>query len=85
MGRKEIEQRVKDILADKMDVDARQITPEARLVDDLGMDSLAAIEVVFALKEAFQIDIQQESLENDMQNMTLVRDIIEYIRDRVRE
>jgi len=79
MNREEIEQKVKEILADILDIDAKKIELNSDLVNDFGMDSFGAIEVVFALKEQFKIDIPEE----DLKNIKLVSEIVEYIKSHL--
>ena len=49
---------------------------EARLADDLGADSLAAVELSMALEEAFDVTISDE----DLPNMKTVGDLVNFIR-----
>ena len=48
---------MRDIIVETMACDAEQVTLEASLADDLGADSLAAVELVMALEEAAGIKI----------------------------
>ena len=73
MDREKIEQKVKEILADRLDIDVKKIKSDSDLVDDLGMDSLAAIEVTYAIKDRFGIDIY----DGDFSKIKKVRDIAE--------
>jgi len=73
MDREEIEQKVKEILADRLDIDIKKIKSDSDLVDDLGMDSLAAIEVTYAIKDRFGIDIY----DGDFSETKRVKDIVE--------
>lgn len=51
------EARVKEIIAEQLGVDIEQVTDNANLMDDLGADSLDTVELVLALEEEFDIDI----------------------------
>jgi len=75
MDRKQIEQKVKEILADRLDIDINEIKLDSDLVDDLGMDSFCALELQFELKEQLGIEI----LQNRFSRINTVRDIINYI------
>ena len=55
--------------------DAGEVTPEASLSDDLGADSLAAVELVMALEEATGLSIAEE----DAANLKTVGDILTYL------
>lgn len=47
--------KVRDIIAVELQVDANKVVPDARLRQDLGMDSVAALNILFAAEEAFGI------------------------------
>ena len=57
MSDKSIEDRVKDIIVDQLGVNADQVTPEAKFVEDLGADSLDTVELVMAFEEEFDIEV----------------------------
>ena len=63
MSDKSIEDRVKDIIVDQLGVNADQVTPEAKFVEDLGADSLDTVELVMELEEEFDISIPEEAAE----------------------
>ena len=75
IDRAAVELAVKDIVADKLNVDKNKIGAQADLIDDLGMDSFGAIEVVFELEDKFEIKIP----EDDIKKIKTVQDIVEYI------
>ena len=54
------EDRVKEIIAKELEVEAKQLNPEAKFIEDLGADSLDIVELVMALEEEFGIDIPDE-------------------------
>ena len=49
MADKSTEQRVKDIIVEQLGVNADQVTPEAKFIEDLGADSLDTVELVMAV------------------------------------
>jgi len=55
-----IEQRVKKIVAEQLDVKEEEIKNESSFVDDLGADSLDTVELVMALEEEFETEIPDE-------------------------
>ncbi|MCS7089777.1 MAG: acyl carrier protein [Verrucomicrobiota bacterium] len=77
MAENSIEQRVRKIIAEQLDVNPDQVTPEARLIDDLGADSLDAVELIMALEEEFGHDIPDEQAEK----LQTVGDVIKYIEE----
>ncbi|SMP07817.1 acyl carrier protein [Desulfurobacterium pacificum] len=71
-----IEQKVREIVADRLGVDPEEVTPEASFIEDLGADSLDTVELVMALEEEFGIEIPDE----DAEKIQTVGDAIEYIQ-----
>ena len=68
-------EKVRDIIVETLGCDAEAVTPAASLSDDLGADSLAAVELVMALEEAAGISIAEE----DAVNLKTVGDIMAYL------
>jgi acyl carrier protein len=54
---------VLDILVEQLGVEKSQLTPEARLEEDLGADSLDIVEIAMALDEQFHISLPDEAIE----------------------
>ena len=69
------EDRVKEIIAKELEVELKQLTPEAKFIEDLGADSLDIVELVMALEEEFGIEIPDE----DAEKITRVKEAVEYI------
>lgn len=63
MSDKTNEERVKEIIVDQLGVNADQVTPEAKLLEDLGADSLDAVELVMAIEEEFGIEVPDDEAE----------------------
>lgn len=68
-------EKVRNVIAETLGCDVEDVTREAKLIDDLGADSLASVELVMALEEATGISIDDESLPN----MKTVGDIMDYL------
>ncbi len=69
------EAKIKDIIVEQLGVNADQVTPEAKMIEDLGADSLDAVELVMAIEEEFGIEIPDEEAEK----LSAVGDIITYV------
>ncbi|MBW3637511.1 MAG: acyl carrier protein [Armatimonadetes bacterium] len=67
--------KVKEIVADELSVDAGIVTPQARFVEDLGADSLDVVELVMRFEEEFEIEIPDE----DAEKITTVGEAVSYI------
>lgn len=68
-------EKVKEIIVETISCDEEKVTMEAKLADDLGVDSLDAVELNMALEEAFEITISDE----DLVNFVTVGDIVKHI------
>jgi acyl carrier protein len=73
--KKEIVEKVKQIISEQLGVDENEVTPSASFVDDLGADSLDQVELVMALEEHFGVEIPDE----DAEKLRTVQDAIGYI------
>ncbi|MGI6220909.1 MAG: acyl carrier protein [Coriobacteriales bacterium] len=70
-------EQVRDVIVETISCDADEVTMETHLADDLGADSLDAVELNMAFEDTFDISIPDE----DMQEMKTVADIVNYIED----
>ncbi|HMM39968.1 MULTISPECIES: acyl carrier protein [Desulfovibrio] len=70
-----IAEKVKGIIVDQLGVSADEVKPEASFVEDLGADSLDLTELIMAIEEEFDIEIDDE----DAQKIVKVKDAIDYI------
>ena len=59
-------EKVADIIADTSEIDRELITPESHTIDDLGIDSLDFLDIVFAIDKAFGIKIPLEQWTQDV-------------------
>jgi len=78
MEKSEIEAKVKEVVAEQLNVDASKVVPEASFIDDLGADSLDTVELVMALEEKFGLEIPDEEAEK----IKTVGIAIDYIADK---
>jgi acyl carrier protein len=74
---KTVEQRVKDIIVEQLGVNADQVTPDAKFIDDLGADSLDIVELIMALEEEFGIEVP----DNEAEKLLSVGDVVKYIEE----
>jgi acyl carrier protein len=79
---KSIEQRVKEIIVNQLNVNEEQITPEASFLDDLGADSLDTVELIMAFEEEFKDEIKGEIPEADAEKLQTVGQVIDYIKGK---
>ena len=69
---------VKEIIVKELKVDAAKVTPEALIKEDLGADSIDAVEVIMALEDEFNISISDDAA----QNIKTVQDLVNYIESK---
>jgi acyl carrier protein len=74
----EIAERLRAIVAKELKRDVSSITPQHTLRDDLGLNSLDAIELMFRIEEEFDLSIPDD----DMQGFVKVGDVIDYLQRR---
>lgn len=68
-------EKLKEIIVEELGVDAEEVTLEANLTDDLGADSLDAVELVMAIEDAFELKVSDEVA----QNFQTVQQIVDFI------
>jgi acyl carrier protein len=62
MSRDEIFKEVQGVLVDALGVDEEEVTPEAKLMGDLGAESIDFLDIVFRMEKAFGLKIPREEL-----------------------
>lgn len=70
--------KIREILSQYVEVSADKIVPEADLITDLGLNSLDVLNIILEFEDEFGIEID----ENDIDQLTTVGDIAEYIEAR---
>lgn len=69
-------EKIKNVIAEQMGIEADSITMETTFIDDLGADSLDIVELIMALEEEFDLEIPEEEAEK----ISSVGDVVEYIK-----
>jgi acyl carrier protein len=70
-----IDQKVKQVIAQQLGLSISDIKPEQELVKDLGSDSLDLVEICMAIEDEFRIEID----DNDAAEITTVQQYIDYV------
>lgn len=81
MTRQEIEQQVKNFMVDELEIDAEKIQPEARLKEDIGIDSLDFVDIVVIVEKQFGFKIVPE----EMKDIQLYSQFCDYIERKVNQ
>ena len=79
MERKEIEEKVKAFLIEDLEIEEENIAPEAKLKDDLGIDSLDFVDIVVIVEKTFGFTIKPE----EMQGIVTLSQFCDYIESKV--
>ena len=71
-------EQLQELIAEGLGVDKEQVTLEADLAQDLGADSLDAVELIMAIEDEFDITIDDETA----QSFKTVKEIVEFIESK---
>ncbi len=71
-------EKLKELIADQLNVDAASVTPESKFKEDLEADSLDLFELVMALEEEYGVEIPSE----DLESILTVQDVITYLENK---
>ena len=74
-------EEIKKLLIECASVDEKSITKDARLKEDLGIDSLYAVEMILELETTFDIQIEW----GEIQNLIYVKDVVELVNSKLKE
>ena len=69
-------EKMKEIIADQLSVDADTITEASKFKEDLGADSLDLFELVMALEDEYSVEIPAE----DLEKLTSVGEVMDYLK-----
>ncbi len=75
----DVEEKVKDIIVEQLNITRDECVLEAAFIDDLGADSLDIVELIMAMEDNFGMDISDD----DLAKIRTVQDIVGYIKERI--
>ena len=81
MSRQEIEEKVRAFLIDDLEIDEEKITDDAKLKEDMGIDSLDFVDIVVIVEKNFGFKIVPE----EMKGVTTLKQFYDYIESKVGE
>jgi len=73
-----VEEQVKNIIMEQLNVTEEECLPEAKFIDDLGADSLDLVELIMAMEDHFGLEIADEELAQ----ISTIKDVIDYITSK---
>lgn len=71
-------EKIREILCEQFSLDEEEINMDTSFTDDIGADSLDLVELVMALEQEFDVEID----DGDMENIKTVGDAVRYIKDK---
>ncbi len=71
-------EKMKELIADQLGMEAEEITEKSSFKEDLGADSLDLFELVMALEDEYSVEIPSE----DLQEMITVGDVVAYLKSK---
>ena len=75
-----LNEKITNIIVDKLSVEESRVVPEASFLDDLGADSLDTVELIMEFEEEFDLEIPDE----DAEKITTVGAALEYINNHTK-
>lgn len=72
-------EQIKNFLSTQLNIDENKITMEATFVEDLNIDSLDLVELILALEEEYNIEVDEE----DAEKLSTIGDVVNYINSQM--
>lgn len=70
-------ERIRELLAEQLDIDEEKITMDSNILEDFEADSLDVVDMVMSLEDEFGVEIPDEEIEN----LHTVDDVVRYVED----
>lgn len=74
-----LEQQVKELVSKQLSVPLNKVQNQSTLMGDLDGDSLDTVELILAIEDEFNIEVQ----ENDAEKISTVQDLIDYLNSKI--
>ena len=70
-------EKVKQIITEQLGIDEKEVTLESAFIEDLGADSLDIVELIMAMESEFDMEIEDDEVED----ISTVEDVVNYIKE----
>lgn len=70
-------EKVKKIIAEQLGIDDKEVKLESAFIEDLGADSLDIVELIMAMESEFDMEIEDDEVED----ISTVEDVVNYIKE----
>ncbi len=74
-------EKVKKLISSELNISADKIAPNSKLGEDLGIDSLDAVELIMSLEEEFEISVPDDKA----QSFATVGDIVDFVQSQQKD
>lgn len=81
MATQDVADGLREIMSARLGLPPEQLVPEARLVEDLGLDSLDAVELAISVERKFDIEVP----EDELTKLKTVADMVALVESRIRQ
>ena len=71
--------RIKNLVAEHLDIEESKVKPDSSFDDDLGADSLDSVEIIMALEEDFEIEITDE----EAQALITIQNAVDFVDEKI--
>jgi len=75
----DLENEIRNLIAEVLEEDPNRITPDAKFFEDLGMDSMMALEIMAAMEKKYRITIPEEKLTQ----LTTLKNTVAVVKDHM--
>lgn len=72
-------ERIRELLAEQLELDADDITMDSDIMEDFDADSLDVVDMIMALEDEYNIEVPDEAVEN----FRTVGDVVRYVEDHI--
>ncbi len=72
-------EQIKNFLSTQLNIDENKITMDATFVEDLNIDSLDLVELILALEEEYNIEVDEE----DAEKLSTIGDVVNYVNSQM--
>ncbi|MBR4953345.1 MAG: acyl carrier protein [Oscillospiraceae bacterium] len=72
-------EKLRDMLAEQLEIDAAEITMDTNIVEDLGADSLDVVELIMSLEDEYDLVITDEAV----RELHTIREVVEFIENLI--
>ena len=70
-------EKVRQIITEQLGIDEKEVTLESAFIEDLGADSLDIVELIMAMESEFDMEIEDDEVED----ISTVEDVVNYIKE----